>query len=270
LAALVNLINEERPDHVLTVEDPIEYVHKSKKAVVNQRQAGKHTGSFGNALRGALREDPDVIVIGELRDLETISLAITAAETGHLVLATVHTPSAVQTVDRMLDAFPAEERNDARGRLAACLQGVISQALVDKDGGGRVAAVEVLVVTEAIRSCIREGKTHQIRSQMQTGGAHGMQTQAAALAELVRRGLVAEEAALAVAGNPEELRNQLASGGVNLRAAARPAAASAAPRRPPTAPVPEAGERPAAEPPAPAPARPLAASQELLARLRRG
>jgi len=228
LASMIDYLNREAGGHVLTMEDPIEFVHRDQKCFVTQREIGTDCASFEQALRRALRHDPDVIMIGELRDKDTISLALTAAETGHLVLATVHTPGAVQTVDRMLDAFPTDDRNDARGRLAFSLQGVLSQTLVPKIGGGRIAALEVMVVTEGVRSCIREGKTHQISSQIQTGGVHGMQTQATALADLVRKGMVTEEDATCLVGNVEELKHQLQSGGANLRAT----------RAPPTPPTP--------------------------------
>jgi twitching motility protein PilT len=276
LAAMIDFLNREAGGHILTMEDPIEFVHRDQHCFITQREIGTDCGSFGEALRRALRHDPDVIMIGELRDRETISLALTAAETGHLVLATVHTPGAVQTVDRMLDAFPIDERGDARGRLASSLQGVLSQTLLPKIGSGRVAALEVLVVTEGVRSCIRDGKTHQIASQMQTGAAHGMQTQATALAELVRRGVVTEEEAFSVASNPEEMRHQLASGGAYLRSTKGAAASSSPLRR--TSPIPGpvdpiAPQEPApaaAPPPSPAPPRaPAPNTQSILERLRR-
>lgn len=274
VAAMVDFLNRECGGHVLTMEDPIEFVHRDQRCFITQREIGTDCASFGQALRRALRHDPDVIMIGELRDQETISLALTAAETGHLVLATVHTPGAVQTVDRMLDAFPPDVRSDARGRLAATLQGVLSQSLVGRIGGGRVAVVEVMVVTEAIRSCIRDGRTHQIANQIQTGVAHGMQTQATALAELVRRGLVTEEAALAAANNVEELRHQLTSGGANLRSTRSSASRDPA-RRPaipgPVEPLPAPEAAPAPPPPAaPAvPSRAPTASQSILEKLRK-
>jgi twitching motility protein PilT len=274
LAAILDFLNREASGHIVTMEDPIEFAHKDQRCFVTQREIGSDCESFEVALRRALRHDPDVIMIGELRDRETISLALTAAETGHLVLATVHTPGAVQTVDRMLDAYPTEERTDARGRLASSLQGVLSQTLVPKTGGGRVAAVEVMVVTEAIRSCIRENKTHQIPSQIQTGAAHGMQTQATALADLVRKGLVTEETALSVAVNVEEVRNQLSSGGSALRATR--GGSSPGLRRStlpgpvePLAPVePSAATAPAAAAPPPSP-RPSPSTQSILEKLRR-
>ena len=277
LAAMIDYLNRESGGHILTMEDPVEYVHRDQRCFITQREIGTDCESFGQALRRALRHDPDVIMIGELRDRETISLALTAAETGHLVLATVHTPGAVQTIDRMLDAFPNDERSDARGRLACSLQGVLSQTLVSRVVGGRIAALEILVISEAIRSCIREGKTHQVASQIQTGSVHGMQTQANGLAELVRRGLVLEDAAIGVANNLEELRNQITNGGAVLRMA-RPNAPQGL-RRSPVTPVeplaaPDAAPAPAASLPTNfiTPAPPAAAPtthQQLLERLRR-
>jgi twitching motility protein PilT len=269
LASMVDYLNREHSGHIMTMEDPIEFVHHDRNCFVTQREIGSDCESFGIALRRALRHDPDVIMIGELRDRETISLALTAAETGHLVLATVHTPGAVQTVDRMLDAFPADERNEARGRLAASLQGVLSQTLVPRTTGGRVAVVEVMVATEAVRSCIREGKTHQIHSQIQTGLQHGMQTCATALADLVHKSMITEEVALQHAANLDELKNQLSHGPSYLRSTARPAAPPVAPPR--RAPLPG----PVDPLPSPAPAAPasvLARNSgvaELLEKLRR-
>src|SRR4029079_5509152 len=172
LAALVNILNAERSDHIITIEDPIEYLHPSKQCVVNQRQVGPHTGSFARALRAALREDPDIIAIGELRDLETISLALTAAETGHLVLATLHTSNSIRTVNRILGVFPPEQQEQIRTMVSESLRAVVSQRLVTKiDGSGRVPALEVLVATKAVGNLIRENKTFQIRSVLQTGSA---------------------------------------------------------------------------------------------------
>ena len=200
MAALVNLINEERDEHILTIEDPIEYVHPSKRCLVNQRHAGRHTSSFARALRAALREDPDVIVIGELRDLETISLAMTAAETGHFVLATLHTSSAVRTISRMIGAFPSNQQGQVRTMLSESLRCVISQRLVvAADGSGRVPALEMLVINKAIGNLIRDEKTIQIRSAIQTGGAHGMYLLEQSLSELVRSGQIAREEALRIA-----------------------------------------------------------------------
>ena len=200
LAALVNHINENREEHVLTVEDPIEIIHPSKKCLVNQRHAGLHTASFARALRGALREDPDIIVIGELRDLETISLAMTAAETGHFVLATLHTSNAVRTVNRMIGAFPSNEQDQVRAMLSESLRAVISQRLVPTaDGKGRLPALELLVVNRAIGNMIRDEKTVQIRSSMQTGKSHGMYLLEQSLNELVESGKITREVALEIA-----------------------------------------------------------------------
>ncbi len=191
LAAMIDQINESLAGHVLTLEDPIEFVHESKRCLVNQREVGGQTHSFADALRGALREDPDVILVGELRDLETTQLALTAAETGHLVLATMHTSSAPKTVDRILDVFPSSQQTQVRSMLAESLVGVVSQMLLKRNGGGgRVAALEILVGTPAVRNLIREGKTHQIPSSMQVAGKSGMQTMEAALVSLVGRELV--------------------------------------------------------------------------------
>ena len=200
LAAMVNLINEERDEHILTVEDPIEVIHPSQRCIVNQRHAGKHTASFARALRGALREDPDVIVIGELRDLETISLAMTAAETGHFVLASLHTNNAVRTINRMIGAFPSGEQGQVRTMLSESLRAVVSQRLVARaDGEGRVPALEVLVINKAIGNLIREEKTVQIRSSIQTGKSHGMYLLEQSLNELVAEGTISREAALELA-----------------------------------------------------------------------
>jgi twitching motility protein PilT len=197
LAALVRLINEERQDHIVTVEDPIEYLHSPLRCVVNQRQVGRDTGSFARALKAALREDPDVIAIGELRDLETISLALTAAETGHLVLATLHTSSAIRTVDRVVGSFPSNQQAQIRTMLSESLRAVVSQRLVRRaDGQGRVPALEVLLGTRAVSNLIRESKTFQIRSILQTGGSQGMCLLDISLAALIRDGIVTREEAL--------------------------------------------------------------------------
>jgi len=206
LAALVRLVNEERRDHVITVEDPIEYLHRSGRAVVNQRQVGRDTGSFARALKAALREDPDVIAIGELRDLETISLALTAAETGHLVLATLHTGSAVRTVDRVVGSFPPSQQPQIRTMLSESLRAVVSQRLLRRtDGAGRVPALEILLGTRAVANLIRESKTFQIRSILQTGAAQGMGLLDASLAQLVRAGTVTREEALLHAEDPKAI-----------------------------------------------------------------
>ena len=195
LAAMINYINEKYEGHILTVEDPIEFVHQSKKCLVNQRELGPHTQSFANALRAALREDPDFILVGEMRDLETISLALTAAETGHLVFATLHTSSAPKTVDRIIDVFPAAQQEQIRIMFSESIQAVITQTLLKKRAGGRIAALEILIGTPAVRNLIRENKVHQILSSMQTGQNVGMQTLDMALVELVRRNLVSVEEA---------------------------------------------------------------------------
>ncbi len=190
LASLVDFVNRNRADHIITIEDPIEFVHGNKRCLVNQRQVGIHTTSFGQALRAALREDPDVVVVGEMRDLETISIAIETAETGHLVFGTLHTTTAASTVDRIIDQFPAEEQGHIRSMLAESLRGVISQVLVKKSGGGRVAAYEVLLANAAASNLIREGKTFQLKSIMQTGRLAGMQTMNDHLFDLVKAGVV--------------------------------------------------------------------------------
>ena len=191
LAAMVNHMNENEYGHVLTVEDPIEFVHESKKCLINQREVGPHTLSFSNALRSALREDPDAILVGEMRDLETIRLALTAAETGHLVFGTLHTSSAAKTIDRVVDVFPAAEKEMVRAMLSESLIGVISQTLCKtKDGTGRVAAHEIMIGTPAIRNLIREAKVAQMYSAIQTGQAIGMQTMDQNLADIVRRGVI--------------------------------------------------------------------------------
>ena len=191
LAAMIDLINSERNGHILTIEDPIEFVHHPKRCVITQREVGSHTHSFANALRSSLREDPDVILVGEMRDLETISLAITAAETGHLVFGTLHTMSAPKTIDRIVDAFPADRQEQIRTMLSESLEGVVSQALLPTaDGLGRVAAHEILVVLPSVRNIIREAKTHQILSIMQTGMKYGMITMEAALERLVKEGVI--------------------------------------------------------------------------------
>lgn len=191
LAAMVNHVNESDYAHILTIEDPIEFVHESKKCLINQREVGPHTLSFANALRSALREDPDVILVGELRDLETIRLALTAAETGHLVFGTLHTSSAAKTIDRIVDVFPAEEKEMVRSMLSESLRAVISQTLLKtKDGSGRVAAHEIMIGTPAIRNLIRENKVAQMYSAIQTGQVSGMQTLDQCLADLVRRNII--------------------------------------------------------------------------------
>lgn len=204
LAAMINHLNENEYGHILTIEDPIEFVHESKKCLINQREVGPHTLSFSNSLRSALREDPDAILVGELRDLETIRLALSAAETGHLVFGTLHTSSAAKTIDRIVDVFPAEEKEMVRAMLSESLQAVISQTLLKtKDGSGRVAAHEIMIGTPAIRNLIREAKIAQMYSAIQTGSNVGMQTLDQNLTDLVRRNVISSSAARAAAKIPE-------------------------------------------------------------------
>ena len=203
LAAMIDYINSTRFDHILTVEDPIEFVHQSKKSLINQREVHRDTRGFNEALRSALREDPDVILVGEMRDLETIRLALTAAETGHLVFGTLHTTSAAKTIDRVVDVFPAEEKDMVRAMLSESLQAVISQTLLKKNGGGRVAAHEIMLGTPAIRNLIRENKIAQMYSAIQTGGAMGMQTLDQCLKNLVGKGLISPAVARSAAKIPE-------------------------------------------------------------------
>jgi twitching motility protein PilT len=207
LAAMLDKINDTRHEHILTIEDPIEFLHRHKKCIVNQRELGGDAKSFGAGLKAALRQDPDVILVGEMRDLETISTALTAAETGHLVFATLHTQDTAQTVDRIVDVFPPEQQQQVRVQLSVALQGIVTQQLLPTaDGRGRAVATEVLVPTPAVRNLVREGKTHQIYSTLQTGGSFGMQTMDAALAQLVREHKISRELAEARSSTPEELR----------------------------------------------------------------
>ncbi|WP_020406025.1 type IV pilus twitching motility protein PilT [Hahella ganghwensis] len=203
LAAMMDFINDSRYDHILTIEDPIEFVHESKKCLVNQREVHRDTLGFSEALRSALREDPDIILVGEMRDLETIRLALTAAETGHLVFGTLHTTSAAKTIDRVVDVFPAEEKSMVRSMLSESLQAVVSQTLLKKVGGGRVAAHEIMIGTPAIRNLIREDKVAQMYSAIQTGAGIGMQTLDQCLSTLLSKGLVSREAAREKAKMPE-------------------------------------------------------------------
>jgi twitching motility protein PilT len=197
LAAMVDLANRNRRDHIMTCEDPIEFLHEHKGCLVNQREVGEDTWSFKNALKHVLRQDPDIILVGEMRDLETIEIALTAAETGHLVMATLHTQDAAQTIDRVIDVFPTNQQQQVRVMLSGALQGVVCQQLVKTaDGKGRVVATEVMVATPAIRNLIREGKTHQIYSALQAGAKHGMNTMDSSLADLVKRGKITYDAAL--------------------------------------------------------------------------
>ncbi len=210
LAAMVDVINAENQDHILTIEDPIEFLHAHKRSIVNQREIGSDAPDFALGLRAALREDPDVILVGEMRDLETISTALTAAETGHLVFATLHTQSTAQTVDRIIDVFPPSQQDQVRTQLSIALQGIVTQQLLPTaDGRARVVACEVLIPTPAVRNLIREGKTHQIYAAIQTSGAVGMQTMDADLARLVRAGRITRELAEQRASVPEELRRLL-------------------------------------------------------------
>jgi twitching motility protein PilT len=212
LASLVDIINRSKPLHIVTVEDPIEFLHTHKRAIVNQREVGQDTASFSEALRRVLREDPDVILVGEMRDLETISMALTAAETGHLVFGTLHTQDAPQTIDRIVDVFPTNQQEQVRTMLAGSLEGVVTQQLIlDSDGTGRLACCEVMICTSAIRNLIRSAKTHQIYSLMQTGGQYGMQTMDQGLAKLVRAGRITEAVAFDRCRNEEDLRNHLNS-----------------------------------------------------------
>jgi twitching motility protein PilT len=210
LASLLDVINETREEHIMTIEDPIEFLHQHKKCIVNQRELGSDAPSFADALKAALRQDPDVILVGEMRDLETIGTALTAAETGHLVFATLHTQDTAQTIDRIIDVFPPEQQGQVRAQLSVAIQGIMTQMLLPTaDGAGRAVAAEVLVPTPAVRNLIREGKTHQIYSVLQTGGQHGMQTMDAALVELVRAGKVNRQLAESRAHAPEEMRRLL-------------------------------------------------------------
>ncbi len=196
LAAMIDLINEQRPDHIITIEDPVEFVHKNKKCLINHREVHRHTKSFKRALRAALREDPDIVLVGEMRDLETVEIAIETAETGHLVFGTLHTNTAPSTVDRIIDQFPADRQDQIRTMLSSSLKGVIAQTLLKKKEGGRIAALEILIVNSGIANIIREGKTHQIPSMMQTGKKFGMKTLNESLFDLVEDGTVTPKEAL--------------------------------------------------------------------------
>jgi twitching motility protein PilT len=202
LAGMVDYLNNSFEGHILTIEDPVEFVHQSKKCLVNQRELGPHTHSFANALRAALREDPDIILVGEMRDLETIQLALTAAETGHIVFGTLHTSSAPKTVDRVIDVFPPSQQAQIRAQFAESIEAVITQTLLKKKGGGRTAALEIMTGTTAVRNLIREGKIHQIPGTMQVSQKDGMQTMDMALINLVSRGMVSKEEAQAKSMNP--------------------------------------------------------------------
>ena len=210
LASMVDLINHERNCHILTLEDPIEYLHKHNKALVTQREVGSDTFSFANALRAALRQDPDVILVGEMRDLETISIALTAAETGHLVFSTLHTSGAAKTIDRIIDVFPPHQQQQVRVQLSSVLQGIISQQLLPKPSGkGRVGAYEIMIATTAIRNLIREDKIHQIDTSIQTGASYKMQTMDNSLVGLYKKGVISKDTALINAINKEQIKKYI-------------------------------------------------------------
>ena len=211
LAAMIDRINEEQPCHILTIEDPVEYQHNHKTAMINQREVGTDVLSFTDGLRSALREDPDVILLGEMRDLDSISITLTLAETGHLVFATLHTNDASQALDRIIDVFPSDRRDQIQTQLASVLQGVISQRLIAVEGGGRVAAYEILMGTEAVRNLVREGKSRQMRNVIQTSQKDGMQTIEMDMARLVAAGLLSLETAMAVSAYPKEITAQLST-----------------------------------------------------------
>jgi twitching motility protein PilT len=219
LAGMVDVVNQERAGHIMTVEDPIEFLHKHKRCIVNQREVGADTQGFGQALKHVLRQDPDVILVGEMRDLETISTAITAAETGHLVFATLHTQDAPQTIDRIIDVFPPHQQQQVRVQLSTTLQGIVTQQLIQTaDGQGRVAAAEVLVSTPGIRNLVREGKVHQIYSAMQAGGRYGMQTMDMSIATLVKQGRISQQMAFERCHDPEELQRLVGTAAPQLAA----------------------------------------------------
>jgi len=227
LASIIDLANRSRSDHIMTVEDPIEFLHRHKKCIVNQREVGADTHSFGNALKHVLRQDPDIILIGEMRDIETISIALTAAETGHLVLATLHTQDAAQTIDRVIDVYPSHQQAQIRTQLAAALQGVMCQSLCRRsDGPGRAVATEILIATSAIRNLIREGKTHQIYSAMQAGGSLGMHTMDQHLGDLVRLNRISYETGLEKCHHVEEFNRLSGRTGGQAQGAAAAARAS--------------------------------------------
>ena len=218
LAAMIDLINGTRADHIMTIEDPIEFLHRHKRCIVNQREIGPDAVSFAEALKGALRQDPDVILLGEMRDLETIGTALTAAETGHLVFATLHTQDAPSTVDRLIDVFPAAQQEQIRVQIASTLQGVVTQTLMPRaDKDGRVAAVEILLPDDAVRNLIRQAKVEQIYSVMQTAGKRGMQTLEQALAELVMRGIISQDTAMNKSSRPEQLMGLLERAGMAVK-----------------------------------------------------
>ena len=216
MAAMANLINEEKELHIVTLEDPIEYFHKHKKSIITQREIGRDSLSFPSALRAALRQDPDVILVGEMRDLETISIAVTAAETGHLVMATLHTNDAAQSVERIIDSFPYNQQQQIRVQLSSALVGIVSQRLVRrKNGKGRIAAVEILKCNHAIRNLIREGKIHQLISFLETGSRYGMQTMDKHLQILYEQGIICEKEAMAVAADIAAMQNYIKTRAIN-------------------------------------------------------
>jgi twitching motility protein PilT len=229
LAAMVDEINRTRAEHILTIEDPVEFVHRHKRCIVNQREIGLDAVSFAEALRSALRQDPDVILLGEMRDLETIGTALTAAETGHLVFGTLHTQSAAGTIDRIIDVFAAEQQEQVRTQIAGTLQGVVTQALVPTaDGQGRVAALEILLPDDAVRNLIRQAKVEQIYSIMQTSTARGMVTMEQSLAELIVRGVVKYETAVSRSSRPDQLKGLLERMGIQIEELDQPAQPAAA------------------------------------------
>ncbi|MEM9802758.1 MAG: type IV pilus twitching motility protein PilT, partial [Planctomycetota bacterium] len=242
LAAMIDLINKSRSDHIITIEDPIEFVHKDQACLINQREVGEHTKSFKRALKAALREDPDIILVGEMRDLETIEIAIETAETGHLVFGTLHTTTAASTVDRIIDQFPADRQAQIRTMLSSSLKGVVAQTLCKKRGGGRVAALEVLLVNNAVSSLIREGKTHQIVSSMQMGGKEGMRLMNDSLVELVSLQKVEPEEAYMKAVDKDGFLSGMRAAGIRwspeLISRQAPAAGAPSPAAPPAASAP--------------------------------
>jgi twitching motility protein PilT len=214
LASMINWINENRDGHIITIEDPIEYYHEHKRCLITQREVGSDVPNFAEAIRGALRQDPDIILLGEMRDLETIEAAIGAAETGHLVFATLHTTGAARTVDRIVDVFPADAKDQVRTQLASSILAVISQVLCPKVGGGRVAGYEIMIATTSVRALIRENKTFRIPSEIQTGARHGMIAMDTHLMSLVTRGLVKPEDALEKSQMPDDLRARMVEAGI--------------------------------------------------------
>lgn len=252
LAAMINHINQTSPKHILTIEDPVEFVHESKRCLINHREVGRHTKSFARALKSALREDPDVILVGEMRDHETISLALTAAETGHLVMGTLHTNSAAKTIDRIIDVFPGSDKDMVRAMLAGSVQAIISQILLKKIGGGRVAAHDILVGTPAVRNLIRENKVPQIFSMMQVGHRYGMQTLEDCVATLVQEGKVDAAELARFASKPEE-HNPVGGAGGGSGQAGKISAPGAKITAPPKVAPPPPPPPPPSPPPSPAP-----------------